>query len=280
MCLSERAKFLSSTLVLAALPAILIGPDPVFAQSVEEGETDSLPLIGTDRPTDSVAPVVVPKGTFQLEMGYKYRRFDNADDTDFHEFPDLLVRYGINPKWEARFFTTGFTYRDQPSGSETGFNDISVGAKYRFADEAGRRPQMALLLDLLVPVGHEEFTSNYVVPKVLFVAGHTLSERLGLTYNIGPSLVSSKNNDDRNTDVDLNYAVALSGATGGPATLFGEIYGAFAFGSGRPDRHNVQAGATILLNSRFQIDFRGGLGLVDNEPDWLLGAGLAFRLPG
>ena len=81
------------------------------------------------------------------------------------------------------------------------------------------------------------------------------------------------------SNVDLNYAVALSGSVGGPFSLFGEFYGALASGSGRPDRHNFQAGTTILLSNLFQIDIRGGVGLVDNEPDWLVGAGLAFRVP-
>jgi hypothetical protein len=64
-----------------------------------------------------------------------------------------------------------------------------------------------------------------------------------------------------------------------PISLFGELYGAVTFGSNRLSRHSVQAGTTILLNRLFQIDLRGGLGLVDNDPDWLVGAGFAFRVP-
>ena len=91
--------------------------------------------------------------------------------------------------------------------------------------------------------------------------------------------MTSDSQGEKHTNVDLNYAVALSGSAGGPFSIFGELYGAFISGSNLPDRHNLQAGTTILLSRRFQIDFRGGLGLVDNEPDWLVGAGLAFRLP-
>lgn len=89
----------------------------------------------------------------------------------------------------------------------------------------------------------------------------------------------SKNDHGTRTDVDLNYAVALSGATSRPISLFGEFYGAFILAGDRSDRHSFQTGATVLLTQNFQIDFRVGLGLVDNEPDWLAGAGLAFRLP-
>ena len=73
--------------------------------------------------------------------------------------------------------------------------------------------------------------------------------------------------------------VALSGATGGPFSLFGEVYGNFAFGEDIPDSHTVQAGTSVLLGHTWQVDVRGGIGIVDNVPDWLFGAGLAFRLP-
>jgi hypothetical protein len=79
--------------------------------------------------------------------------------------------------------------------------------------------------------------------------------------------------------VTLNYAVALSGGVGGPFSLFGEVYGNFAFGQDVPDSHTVQVGTTVLLGRTWQVDVRGGIGMVDNVPDWLAGAGLAFRIP-
>lgn len=147
------------------------------------------------------------------------------------------------------------------------------------AQERGRRPQMALLVDLSLPVGAHGVTSDYVIPKVLFLGSNSLSDRIALTYNVGPSFVTSETGGEKETDANLNYAVALSGSVGGPFSLFGELFGAFVFGSSLPDRHNFQVGTTILLNRRFQIDLRAGGGLVENEPDWLVGAGLAWRLP-
>jgi len=236
--------------------------------------------IATDRPTDSASPGLVPWRTLQFETGYKFTRFGgDGEQSDSHTAPDLLVRYGINKRVEARLFVTGWTFQDASTGDHDGFNDVSLGAKIALAEEKGRRPQMGLLVDVSLPVGHSEFTSDYVIPKVLFLAAHGLTDRVGLTYNIGPSLVTSKEDGGSRTDVDLHYAVALNGATGGPVTFFGEVYGAFAFRGDRLDRHVLQTGATVLLHRSFQIDFRIGLGLVDNEPDWLAGAGLAFRLP-
>lgn len=33
----------------------------------------------------------------------------------------------------------------------------------------------------------------------------------------------------------------------------------------------------VPVTRTFQLDVRAGVGMVDNEPDWLAGAGLAFR---
>jgi hypothetical protein len=234
----------------------------------------------TDRPTDSAAPVLVPRRTLQLELGYRWSRFDDdSGRIDSHLLPDLLARYGISRQVEVRLVAAGWSLQTGDAAAPDGFNDISLGAKFALAEARGRRPQMALLVDLSLPVGHSELTNDHVIPKVLFLGANTLTDRLAVTYNVGPSLVTSTVAGESKTNVDLNYAVALSGAIGGPVTLFGELFGAFVSGSDRSDRHNFQAGTTILLTPLFQVDLRGGLGLVDNEPDCFVGAGLAFRVP-
>ena len=253
---------------------------PVLAQSAEDpGSTEVGPIV-TDRPTDSASPALVPRHTFQLETGYKFSRQETDNNkVDTQNFPDLLLRYGINNRVEVRASGAGWTIQEDALGQQDGISDMSLGAKIALATERGYRPHMSLLVDVSLPIGHDEFTNHYAIPRVLFLAANTLTDRIALTYNVGPSFVTSDSQGEKHTNVDLNYAVALSGSAGGPFSIFGELYGAFISGSNLPDRHNLQAGTTILLSRRFQIDFRGGLGLVDNEPDWLVGAGLAFRLP-
>jgi hypothetical protein len=218
---------------------------------------------------------------FQVELGYNFSRQETgSDQIDTRNFPDLLLRYGINSRVEARLSGGGWTFQDDASGNRDGLSDLSLGAKIALADELGHRPQMSLLVDLSLPVGHNDFTCDFAIPKVLFLAANGLTDRIALTYNLGPSFVTSENNGEKQTNVDFNYAIALSGAASGSVSVFGEFYGALISGSKSPDRHFFQAGTTVLISRRFQIDLRGGVGLVDNEPDWLVGAGLAFRLPG
>jgi hypothetical protein len=273
-------RFRTRTITLG-LFAVLVAISPVVsAQSSEETGTPPPGTILTDRPTDSASPVLVPPHTFQLEAGYKFsRNEDGLDSIDAQVLPDLLARYGINQSVEARLVAAGLNIKKSADGTTTGFSDISLGAKIALADESGARPQMALLVGASLPVGHKDFTSEYVIPEILFLGANSLSDRLGLTYNVGPSFVTEKSHGGSDTNIDLNYAVALSGSVGGVFSLFGEIYGAFAFGTNRLDRHGFQAGTTILLNPLFQIDFRAGIGQSENENGWLVGAGLALRVP-
>ena len=265
----------------ALLGAALSANAAVASAQTTEEEAKTVPgPIVSDRPTDSASPELVPPKTFQLELGYKFTRLDAPSGrTDTQEAPDLLARFGINEKLEARLTATGWSFKNLETGKEDGFNDLSLGVKIALAEERGKRPQMALLADVSLPVGAVSFADDYVVPKLLLLATHTLSDRLGLTWNLGPSVVTRDENDVTKTDLTLNYAVALSGGVGGPFTLFGEVYGNLDFGQGFPDSHTFQAGTTILLGRAWQADVRGGIGMVDNVPDWLFGAGLAFRVP-
>jgi hypothetical protein len=261
--------------------ALLAGAAVVSPQTAPDATATAPEPIVTDRPTDSASPELVPKKTLQVELGYKATRLDTEPGrTDTHVLPDLLARYGIGETVEGRLVVAGWTIENTAAGIDYGFTDISVGAKIALAEERGKRPQMALLADVSFPAGAVGFTNDYVIPKVLLLVTHTLSNSAGLTWNLGPSVVTRAAGDGGSeTDVTLNYAVALGRGVGDAFTLFGEVYGNFDFGQGFPDSHTFQVGTTILLSPLFQVDVRGGIGMVDNVPDWLAGAGLAFRVP-
>lgn len=265
--------------ILVALATLAVGT-PMVVLAEDEASTALKEAIVTDRPTDSASPELVPQKSLQVEMGYKFSRFNTESGrTDTQELPDLLARFGISDKVEGRLTATGWTFQDTDTGRHDGFTDVSLGAKFALADERGWRPQMSLLADMSLPVGDSAFTNDYVIPKVLFLATSSLTDRLGLTYNLGPSFVTRKKNGETRREVTLHYAVALSCAVGRSVSVFGELYGVFFSGQGLPDRHSFQAGTTVLLSRNVQIDVRGGLGLADNAPDWLAGVGIAFRLP-
>jgi hypothetical protein len=239
---------------------------------------DSVFLV-TDRPTNSVSPIVVPKGSFQFEAGYKYARLETDRlSADQHTFPDFLFRYGLGERYEVRFYTAGWNVQEVGGENETSFSDISVGTKIELLPELGRRTKSSLLVDVALPTGSASDSEDFVIPKVLFVGGYEFSGRYGLTYNIGPSLVTFKRAGEREHRWDLNYAVAFSALTRPNINLFAELYGKVREGS-VPETHSVQVGAAIRVAPKLQLDCRVGAGLVRAAPDWFAGLGLAFRLP-
>jgi len=236
-------------------------------------------LIGTDRPTQSAATLVLAPGTFQIESGYKFSRSDedNGNVTDVHGLPDALFRIGVLDGVEARVTMSGWSFRSvEAMGTESdsrGFNDVSIGAKFAVAEGDGAKPSFSILADVGVPVGSDGFSNDYVNPKVLALMGGSLSDRWGWTINFGPSFVE----ENEASAVDLEYAVALGAAVGGRASFFAEFYGAWGVSGERLDQHSFQTGMVALLSDNVQIDGRGGVGFVDNVPTWLTGFGISWR---
>ena len=268
----------SGRLLLLVILAAFSGA--VSAQTDEPSEPPPLGPIVTDRPTQATSPTIEPRHVFQLEAGYE-RTGTAKDGSDVGEWtlPNLLLRYGVSRRFEVRLGTVGWVTESGPDGTERGFTDICLSTKILLVEERGALPQMGLLVDLGLPLGDNAFTSDTVSPTVTFLAYNNLTDRLTLTYNLGAGLVTTEVDGGTEKEVGLGWAAVLSGSVGGPFSLFGEFYGDFASGHNSENSLAFQAGSTVLLSRRFQIDFRGGVGLAGDEPDWLFGVGLAYRMP-
>jgi hypothetical protein len=245
---------------------------PLFTNAADEYS----PIV-TDRPTDAASPLLVAPGRFQIESGYKVTESDSGTRSTYrHLAPDLLLRAGITERLELRAFAPGWAW-ESGAGNTSGFSDISLGAKIHLAEENGLRPQSALLVEATLPTGSDELTADYTIPKVLFLGSHTLSDRWSLTYNAGPSFVTSKVNGAREERVEWNYALGTAVALDHGLTVFAEIFGAAIDDNRADDRRSLQAGATWLLSNRLQLDARAGSGLISSEPDWFVGFGVSLR---
>ncbi len=259
-----------------ALPAFALMPAALLAHGAMA--QDDWGPIGTDRPTDAASPLLVHPGAFQLESGYKVTELDAPGGTEYsHLAPDLLMRYGVSERVEVRAYVPGWV--EETGGGASGFSDVSVGAKIHLADEEGLRPQSALIIEASVPWGSDDVTADETIPKVLFLGSHTLNDVWSVTYNVGPSFVTSRINGQREEYVDWNYAVGAAASVGNGLALFAEVFGAAVDDNGGEDRQNLQVGATWLLTDQLQVDARVGRGLVSNEPDWFAGFGVSLRLP-
>lgn len=244
----------------------------------------------TDRPDQSESAVTMSKGFIQVELGgtYEYDKISSGDPlvltTDFRTVsaPSFLIRYGLAKKIELRLsgeFISQKTSQSlqtitQSSESSTvnGIAPLVVGAKFRLFDERNSRPEAAILASLSIPVFDNAFKTQHLGAEVRLALANTLTEKLGVSYNIGAEW-----DGEDNTNPTGLYTLAFGLGINNNLSAFAEVYGFLRNGS-EPD-HRLDGGFTYLLAKNVQADISGGIGITETAPDFFIGAGVSFRLP-
>jgi hypothetical protein len=231
----------------------------------------------TDRPDQTESAAVVPHGALQVELGAL--RLED-DDLDVTEAPGTLVRYGLHPRFELRFAWPGRIEAESRGARLDGAADPELGAKLALAPERGARPELALLAHLTLPAGDEAIGSPRADPSIRLAGAHTLSERLGLGWNLGYETASFEDGAGRGHTLGRwIYTAALGVGLSPRWGAFVELYGDLPASDPAPAAHSFDGGVTFLLRPNVQLDFAVGVGLDGDAPDRLVGAGLSFRLP-
>ncbi len=275
-----------SLIPLLALFLLLLPVAPAAADDAAE--------LVTDRPDQTESSLVVPRGSYQLELGWTFFRDDqDGVHVEVHEAPGTLLRVGLSEKVELRIGWAGFI--DAEAGraggatgnaagrfevGDDGIGDAELGAKIHLAEERGGRPEIALLLSTSVPVGDDAFTTDRFDPALRLALAHTLSERVSLGYNLGLAFESSRGDDGEEDTLSYAfYTVALGWALSDRWGAFVELYGDVpASASGGP-ANAFDGGFTYLVRDNLQLDFAGGAGLSEAADDWFVGLGLSVRFP-
>jgi hypothetical protein len=234
--------------------------------------------INTDRPGEGTdSPFLVPLGTIQVENGFFFQFDQTGSDFERQNFsiPTGLVRYGILPNIELRL-GYGYVYQNVASDGEqaqeiSGFDAISLGAKIFISEQKNLLPQMSLITSFTLPsTGHTNFQSNYLAPTIRLLAGHSVTEWLGITTNF------DVNWDDDLTQAIIGYAISFDYSFSNQWGGFTEFYGYLPEKS--ESEHLFNAGLVYLLNQDFQLDASAGFAFTENAPDFFISAGFAFRV--
>lgn len=242
------------------------GFEEVYSQS------SSFETLSIDRPDVSNLPTTVRPGHYQFETG-----IENASSSLTHEFylPNLLFRTGLNSKTELRL---GFNELKIDSLDGRVFDDIlyfSVGGKFRFVEENGWIPSIAIQPEFSLPFGDgaafKRDYPNYNLAdySVVLLFNNTLHKQVFLNYNAGV-FWSSKGR------VDYLISASASFLHTHRLGYFLESYALLE------ERHqyplSFDGGLMFLLWPRFQIDIYGGNRGVENHRFWFWGAGVGFRV--
>jgi hypothetical protein len=221
----------------------------------------------TDRPDFTESGVVVPLGEVQIEAGVTLER---SGDGEIDEVvgPEALVRWGVLDRLELRLGLPD--YVDVDAGS-SGWADASVGIKWQLGPlRTGW--DAALILETSVPTGDDELTSDDWDPSAILTFGKDLGDRW--SFGTQAELASASGlGGDRSTSYAGTAVLGLA---------VGDAVGTFLEVKAEKTEDVDTAvllhhGWTWLLGELLQVDVHAAAGLSDSAPDWLVGAGLAFR---
>lgn len=246
----------------------------LFGYGVVAHAQTEKPEIVTDRPDQTEAPVLVPRGGLQIETGFIYEKDQEHDlETTNITYNTTLIKYGVNESLELRFITEYLGEQAQLGETEEkvrGFSPMSLGVKLKIAEEQGFWPQAAMIGHIALRTGSEVFEPSYTAADFRFTFAHTLSEKFALSYNLGAEW------NGETPDAAFLYTLSLGYVISTRAGIFIEGYSFFPEDSKADNR--VDAGFTYKITPVVQWDVSGGIGLSSNAPDSFVSTGISFRL--
>src|SRR5688572_30028937 len=106
--------------------------------------------LSIDRPDVSNLPTTIRPGHYQFEMGSE--RGHGKSLREFH-LPNMVFRTGLNSKSELRVGYDHLQLDSLANGQVDNMFFLMLGGKYRFIEEKGSRPSVALQAEFAIPVG-------------------------------------------------------------------------------------------------------------------------------
>ena len=245
------------------------GPDPAASMN-------------TDRPDFTESSRTVGQGVTQWELGYTYSyNDDNGVQARSHNYPEALLRAGILADWlELR---VGWCYAEQVAqttgGSRErsyGSEDLYLGFKIGLTPQDGWLPEMALIPQMMVPIGSGGLTAGECLPGINWTYSWELNDRwvvAGQTQ-LNRALDTVTNRPFLDVSQSATMGLGITERLG----CYLEWYVMIPDGADvDPTLHYLNGGFTFAVNEDLQLDARVGRGLSQSADDYFAGSGLVFR---
>lgn len=252
----------SLTLIALAISCLAVAQSP-------ENHFEPLSI---DRPDVSNLPTTVLPGQLQFELGTEWAK--SALSKEFYQ-PNLLFRTGINKKSELRIGFNQLILDSLNSGVGDNVLFLSIGGKYRFVEERGTRPSVAIQPEFALPFGdganlHHDYP-NYALAdySLILLFNNTIHRQVFINYNAGVFW-------SRTGRVDYLLSASTS-------FLHTHRLGYFLEGYALVEEQNkfplsFDAGLMFLAYPRVQFDAYFGNRHVDGERFSFGGVGIGFRI--
>jgi Putative MetA-pathway of phenol degradation len=257
--------------VLVKRFALAIGLGISTTLSAQDSLARKFEPLSIDRPDVSNLPTTVLPGHFQFELG------GESSQSSFNrkfEVPNLIFRTGLNKKAELRVGFTNVFEDSLKSNVRDKSLVTTLSAKYRFVEEKGLRPSIAVQPEVALPFGHgsdiDQSEANFTLMdySLLVLFNNTLHKKVFLNYNTGILA-------NRNGELDFLLSASASFAHTHRLGYFFETYSIFN-DTGFP--LSFDGGVVYLVHPRVQFDIYGGNRDVGGSRHWFYGGGIGFRL--
>lgn len=226
-----------------------------------------------DRPDVTNATHIVDVGLLQLEFGGIWTHGRSS----VHSVgTPLTARLGLTDWIEARFSGDGFLAVTDPTGRQSGFGNIQLGAKLRLWADPGGVPVLSILPAVNLPVaseakglgsGESDFTLAVLTGADVLAHAH-----VDVNYGIGR--IGAGTGLPRFTQHLVS--ASASAEVPGPVTPYLE---SFWFSRQDPDGRSIVAvdgGAIYVINPRLALDGGVQIGLTAAAPPFAAFAGLSI----
>ncbi|MCC9138396.1 transporter [Pontibacter silvestris] len=226
----------------------------------------------TDRPDQTEASTVVPKGILQIEAGYLFQKNrQNNIEYKTHAYPAALFRVGLLGRVELRVQSAlkDSVIENSIRRKLKGLGPLSVGTKVKLWEEQGFRPEAALLLMVALPVGNSAFRPDKAEPQFRLALKNSLTETLDINYNLAYSWVEGNH--------EPAYSINLNNEFSDKFSVFIEAFGSKE--EGEKAEHQADAGVLFFPLPNLQFNAAVGFSLYKAAPDYFITTGLAVRLP-
>ena len=235
------------------------------------------PLV-TDRPDFTESSSAVGRGVLQLESGITFLELD--DGTDVTTIGEVLARWGVAKNFELRFVLPTYSRENGSGGSSSGFLSSGIGVKLQLTEGSGSGflggIESAVIASTTVPTGTADFSSSDWQPAGVFCASWGLTPTVGIGTNLGVSRPAG----DGTRYTTFWASVALGVGLTDQTSVFFELYGFNREEDRGPNTATFQTGMVYLISPDLQLDARVARRLTDRGVDFLVGAGVSWRLGG
>jgi len=238
--------------------------------------------ISPDRPDFVDSSDVVGKGRFQIEAGVAVQNNRDTGSKDRTITLPVLLRAGVSQDWEVRLSTDSRTIartEDIATGvhsTQSGYGDLSVGAKWHLMDGENFIPAIGLIGEVAIDSGSRQFRGNGNRPSLRMAAEWELPHDFSL--GVMPGIKYDKNNAGSRFTSGM-FGVVLDKSWNDRVSTFVELSSSqIARSKDGGTFASFDIGATYMLTNLLQVDTGIFKGLNNKTPDltWTIGLSAKF----